>query len=603
MRPILLLLVSLLLYCGSAFAQAPIVYTLDLGNIHHHELGVTATFPALPPQPLRLRMPTASPGRYAEHNFAKNVYDVTATDAAGQALTVQRTGLNEWAIAGHGGSATVRYTLYANRADGTYSKVDNRKLHLNMPATFAYGVGLDDRPVELHLPADQQPDWQVATQLQAIGQRRFRAPDYYYFYDSPTMVGDIRFREWTVAGPGRVDTIQMAFLCPDPDSLLDQFAAWTEAIVEQQRRVFGELPAFDYGRYTFLCAYNPYVSGDGMEHRNSTVCSAPVGLTGFAERLIGTISHEFFHCWNVERIRPASLEPFDFDRANLSGELWFAEGFTSYFDDLSLLRAGILAPEDYVAGLTGGLNYALLRPGRDHRGPIGMSQCAPFVDAASSIDPNNFANTFISYYTYGSVLGLTLDLLLRRDHGTDLNAYMALVWQRYGRPEVPYHIPDLQLALADLTDDAAFAESFFARSIYGSELPDLASLLADFGVQVAVAEPDQAGFYGLSLTDSDTGVRVSGTIYENNPLYAAGLESGDLILGLAGQEVATVDDFEALRGSLELGKSYPITFRQNGIETTGTFTAAVDPTLTVSWDPEADAEAAARRGAWLGPAH
>ena len=305
MRPILFSL-ACLWCCGSAFAQAPIVYELDLSNIVHHELGVQVTFPALPPQPLVLRMPTSSPGRYAEHNFAKNVYDVTATDAGGRALDVQRTGLNEWAIAGHGGGATVRYTLYANRADGTYSKVDNRKLHLNMPATFAYGVGLGDRPIELLIPPDQQPEWTVATQLQTIGERRFRAPDYYYFFDSPTLVGDIRRREWTVAGTERVDTIQMAFMCADPDSLLDQFAGWTRDIVEQQRRVFGELPAFDYGRYTFLCAYNPYVSGDGMEHRNSTVCSAPVGLTDFADRLIGTISHEFFHCWNVERIRPAS---------------------------------------------------------------------------------------------------------------------------------------------------------------------------------------------------------------------------------------------------------------------------------------------------------
>lgn len=600
MRPIFVTLVCLL-FCGSAFAQSPIVYTLDLGNIHHHELGVEITFPALPPQPLVLRMPTASPGRYAEHNFAKNVYDVTATDAAGNAISVQRSGLNEWAIADHGGTATVRYTLYANRADGTYSKVDNRKLHLNMPATFAYGVGLDDRPVELHLPPDQRPDWKVATQLQAIGQRRFRAPDYYYFYDSPTMVGEIRFREWTVAGTGRVDTIQMAFMCPDPDSLLDQFSAWTRDIVEQQRQIFGELPAFDYGRYTFLCAYNSYVSGDGMEHRNSTVCSAPVGLAGFADRLIGTVSHEFFHCWNVERIRPASLEPFDFDRANLSGELWFAEGFTSYFDDLSLVRAGILDREDYISSLAGGLNYVLLRPGRDHRGPIGMSQCAPFVDAASSIDPNNFANTFISYYTYGSVLGLSLDLLLRRDHGTDLNTFMQLVWQRHGRTEVPYHIPDLEQALAEVTGDAAFAKQFFARSIYGSEMPNLSRLLADFGVRVEVAEPDQAGFFGLSLGDSESGVIVRGTVYENNPLYTAGLEAGDVILNMAGRPVATVADFEAVRATLQLGERYPITYRQNGIETSGNFNAAVDPTLTVRVDAEAKEKAVQRRGAWLDP--
>eukprot|EP00903_Cladosiphon_okamuranus_P000625 g623.t1 len=470
-------------------AQAPIQYRLNLDNIQHHELDIEVTFPALPAKPLVVRMPTSSPGRYAEHNFAKNVYDLTATNAKGQALPVSRTGLNEWMVAGHDGSVVLTYTLYANRADGTYAKADNRKLHLNMPATFVYGLELNDRPVELIFPADQYPEWKVATQLEQLTARSFRAPNYYYFYDSPTFFGDIRFRSWKVGK----QTIEMAFLSPDPDSLLDAYAEWTKQIVAEQEAVYGELPQFDFGRYTFLCAYNPYVSGDGMEHRNSTICSASVPLEGYSERLIGTVSHEFFHCWNVERIRPASLEPFDFDQANQSGELWFAEGFTSYYDDLSLARAGILSREDYVSGLSGMLNYVLLSAGTRHRGPIGMSQCAPFVDAASSIDPDNFANTFISYYSYGAVLGLALDLELRRDHRTNLNAYMQLIWERYGLTEVPYHIPDLRTLLAELTGDEAFAQQWFARHIYGSELPDVKVLLKDFGVSMEIDEPEQAG--------------------------------------------------------------------------------------------------------------
>ena len=595
--------VLLVLLAAQLQAQAPIQYLLDLDNIVHHELGVQVTFPALPPQPLVVKMPTSSPGRYAEHNFAKNVYDVTAMDQAGAPLKVRRTGVNEWTVVGHNGTVVLQYTLYANRADGTYAKVDNRKLHLNMPATFVYGEGLNDRPVDLIFPTDEYGDWQVATQLEPQDERRYRAPNYYYFYDSPTFFGDIRFRTWEVRDGDKTRTIEMAFMTPDPDSLLDAYAAWTKRIVAEQQAVYGELPDFDFGRYTFLCAYNPYVSGDGMEHRNSTVCSAPVPLEGYSERLIGTISHEFFHCWNVERIRPASLEPFNFDEANQSGELWFAEGFTSYFDDLTLTRAGILSLDEYVSGLRGMLNYVMLRPGTEHRGPIGMSQCAPFVDAATSIDGDNFANTFISYYSYGAVLGLALDLELRRDHGTTLNAYMQQVWQQYGRTEVPYNIPDLQEVLAEVSDDEAFAKQWFAKHIYGSTLPDLASLLADFGVQVQIDEPDSVGFYQLGLRDTEDGLQVRGTVFENNPLYAAGLESGDLITALDGTKVATVDEWKEVVRRLQVGQDYTISYTQNGVPTEGTFTAGIDPSFSVlrMGEEELSKTVQNRQAEWLAP--
>jgi predicted metalloprotease with PDZ domain len=594
---LLLPLVYLLLLNFIATAQNPITYQLDLSQIQHHELKVNITFHSLSPEPLVVRMPTASPGRYAEHNFAKNVYAVAAKDEKGQELTVSRTGLSEWTVAQHQGKVNFSYTLYANRADGTYAKVDNLKLHLNMPATFAYGVGMEKRPIELIIPPHQ--NWSVATQLQKAGANRYRAPNYYYFYDSPTMVGDIRFRRWTVASAARVDTIEIAFLTPDPDSLLDAYTEWTKKVVAEQQRVYGELPAYDYGRYTFLCAYNPYVSGDGMEHRNSTVCSASVPLATHKDRLIGTVSHEFFHCWNVERIRPASLEPFNFDKANLSGELWFAEGFTSYYDDLTLARTGIITPEAYASGISGILNYVLLRPGTHYRSPIGMSQCAPFVDAASSIDEDNFDNTFISYYSYGAVLGMALDLTLRRDHNTDLDELMRLIWQTYGRTEVPYYIPDLQAALAQLTGDSAFAEKWFAQHIYQSELPDLKGLLADFGIRATTIAPDTVGFYGLRLTEREAGLFVDGKVYANTSLYQAGLGEGDRLMSLNGKDIQTREDWDSAVGGLTLGQIYPIVFEKNGLTTTGQLIAGFDPSFGVNWLPEVDRKTARRRNAWL----
>ncbi|MEM6773005.1 MAG: M61 family peptidase, partial [Bacteroidota bacterium] len=347
-----------------------------------------------------------------------------------------------------------------------------------------------------------------------------------YFYDSPTIVGNIMRGAFEVANPdGQTQVIELAMMHEGTQEEFDDYLAWTEDIVLAQQKVYGELPQYDYGRYTFLCAYNPWIGGDGMEHRNSTICSAPVGLKKYADRLIGTVSHEFFHCWNVERIRPASLEPFHFDHANMSGELWFAEGFTSYYDDLSLVRAGVLSPADYANGLTRQLNYVLLSPGSAHRSPVGMSQQAPFVDAATANDPDNFTNTFISYYSYGATLGLALDLTLR-ERGHTLDELMKLVWQRYGKTEIPYHIRDLQLALGEVAGDQAWAKDWFAKHIYGSEFPDLEALLDDYGITLAQARPDTAGFAGLGLRETDGLLFVTSTVRENNPLYAAGIDEG-----------------------------------------------------------------------------
>lgn len=582
-------------------AQAPIRYTVTLDNIQHHEASINVEFPDLGTAPLVVRMPNASPGRYAEHNFAKNVYAVKAYDQQGKPLTLERTKPSEWRVSDHTGWVSFRYTLYGNHADGTYTGIDSRKVHLNMPASFVYGVALDQRPIEIYFDLKPVPDWKIATQLQPVSGTTYSAPNYYYFYDSPTLIGDIDFRSFTSTSNGREATIEVAMMHEGTDAELDKYVGWVQRVVEAEKQVYGELPKFDYGKYTFLCSYNPWVHGDGMEHRNSTICSAAASLAEADTALIGTVSHEFFHAWNVERLRPASLEPFDFDRANMSDALWFAEGFTSYYDDLILARAGIFTPEKFIKKQEGTFNYVLLMPGRQLHTPIQMSQTAPFVDAAAFGDETNFANTYISYYPYGEVLGYALDLSLRSTFkNITLDDYMRYLWKNFGQPEKPYQIADLQQALAAVTGNAEFARQFFTHYIYQSQLPDFPALFAKFGVEMVPKDTTAVWFGSVNFKFEEAPV-LQGNAIKGTPLYEAGVDKGDVVLDVNGSTFKSSEEFWALVKGLKVGETYTVRYRQLGQEKIGQFTAKADPSWRLRYlpDQQVNKKTRALRNKWI----
>lgn len=592
------LLSSLLLLAAAVFAQSPIQYTISPADLAHHEIRIRLQLDEVPEGPLKIRMPDSSPGRYAEHSFAKNVYAVKAYDQNGKSLQVDRNTPKEWQVSKHTGTVIFEYTLFGNHADGTYTGIDRRKIHMNMPATFAYAVGYENRPIELSLQLESLPAWKVATQLKQIGDNHYWAPNYYYFYDSPTIAGEMDYEQFLSGS----DTIAVAMLHEGTSSEFQQFVSWVERVVNTEKQVYGELPKFDYGKYTFLCSYNPWVKGDGMEHRNSTICTYPGSLAENDTAMVGTVAHEFFHAWNVERLRPATLEPFDFDRANMSDALWFAEGFTSYYDDLTLRRAGIFTPQQYVEGLSGTLNYVLNFPGRQFGGPIHMSQTAPFVDAAAFGDETNFTNTYISYYPYGAVLGLGLDLTLRSNFkDITLDDYMRLLWKKFGQPEKPYAVKDLETALAELTGDATFASEFFRNYIYNSQLPDYKALFADFGVNVALSNANGVYMGPVRLNFGEAGAELRGPVLKGTALYEAGINSGDVLLSLNGKAINSQADWEEALQQLKPGEQYEVSYRQLGKEYTQSFTAKPDPSFRLQLMPEEalSKKVKKRRDAWL----
>ena len=330
--------------------------------------------------------------------------------------------------------------------------------------------------------------WRVATQLLPAGdQFTYSAPNLQYLMDSPTEFSAFALRTFTVPDQERTPVFRVAVHHAGTDAELDAFARGVEEIVRETRHVFREYPAFEGNTYTFIADYLPWAGGDGMEHRNSTILTSSRSLRDARLDLLDTVSHEFFHAWNVERIRPTSLEPFNLEDANMSGDLWFAEGFTNYYGPLIMRRAGLYGDADFARDMGGAINTVLSAPGRQFRSPVEMSQHAPFVDAATSIDPTNFDNTFISYYTWGQALGLALDLSLRErtDGKVTLDDFMRALWTKFGLSaaktaglvETPYTIDDLKATLGSVAGDAAFANDFFARYIEGRETADYGACL------------------------------------------------------------------------------------------------------------------------------
>jgi len=577
-----------------AFAQAPVAYRLSFPEPEHHWMQVDATFGDLPATALELHMSRASPGRYAVHEFAKNVFDVHVTDTAGRALRTVHTTPHVWVVAEHAATVRVSYKVFGDRTDGTYLSVDPAHAHINMPSALMWARGLDDRPITVRFEQPAGAAWRVATQLYpGADAQTFTAPNLQYLMDSPSEFSAYSLRTFTIRDGAREPAFRLAIHHDGDDGELDRFAHDVEMIVREERAVYGEFAPYDTGTYTFIADYLPWDNGDGMEHRNSTIITSSSSIRGNRDGLLSTVSHEFFHSWNVERIRPKSLEPFNFDEANMSAELWLAEGFTNYYGPLALQRAGLTDLADYSETLASAINAVTFSPGRQIRTAEEMSQMAPFVDAAAAIDRTDFDNTFISYYTWGEAIALGLDLTLReRTSGkVTLDDFMRAMWQRFGKPggrapgyvDRPYTIGDARGVLAAIAGDPAFADDFFARYVQGHEIVNYTRLLANAGLVLRPRSP-QSGFAGqLRLQDSPMGARIGAAVPSGSPAYQAGLDRDDVITAVNGAAARGAEQVQAAIRAATPGSTLSVTYlhRGQGQPKTAVIRVIADPRLEV----------------------
>lgn len=615
------LIVCLVAVAMPAFAQRPVEYHVSFPHPEQHWMQVDVTFPVLSASAIEIHISRSSPGRYALHDFSRNIYDVQAADSRGAMVSARRVASDAWQIRDHGGEVRFSYKVFGDTLDGTHLAIDRTHAHINIPAAFVWAVGLDARPVSVTFDLPAGLNWKVATQLHATREATtFTGANLQFLMDSPIEVSNFSLRAFTVddpSGPGGKATFRVVVHHAGHEADVDAFVADIQKIVTEERKLFGEYPHYEPGYYTFLFDDLPWAFNDGMEHRNSAVITGALDLATSRNEAIATVAHEFFHQWNVERIRPKSIEPFQFDRSNPSGELWIPEGFTGYYETLSLWRAGFLD-----------LRAALARLGRA-AAAVSMSagtrfqtlEDASFMAETHDGTPlplertNAGAGNFRAFYTWGGAIAVAMDLSLR-DHSAghaSLDDFMRAMWRKYGKLDGPqeglvgrpYTMEDVKETLAEVAGDVAFADDFFARFIQGHEIPDYRVLFANAGLVWGLQHADRAWAGDVLLENVSGGVRISGSMQMATPLYDAGVQQDDVIASLDGTAITSIEHLAAVVQGHRAGDRVLMTFvRRDGEKATGELILRADPRRElVTLEQIGQQPTAAQRAfrdAWLG---
>ncbi len=508
--------------------QVELLYRVAMPKPESHLFEVTLQVRGWQQKTLNLKMPVWTPGSYLVREYARHVQNFSALGT--QPLHWQKVSKNHWQIQTQGvETVTVRYQVFANDLTVRTNHLDGTHGYFNGAALFFFVPGFEQQPIRVVI-APPKPSWRVATTLLPVpGQpNTFEAPDFDTLVDCPVEVGEHTLYEFTALGkPHQFVVWGQGNL--QPETLLED----TRRIIEVEADLFGGLP---YDRYLFLLHLSSQGFG-GLEHKDS--CTLNYSRFGFRnvdryQRFMQLVAHEFFHLWNVKRIRPEALEVFDYEKENYTPSLWFSEGTTSYYDLLIPYRAGIYDAKAYLKALSKEITRYLTTPGRQVQ-PLGESSFDAWIKLYRR-DANS-DNNQISYYLKGEMVTLLLDLLIRQRHQNQrsLDDVMRQMWHQFGRDEIGFTPEQLQqvfelIAESDLSD-------FFQRYLETTEELPFNDYLAPFGI---LLQPDdisnQPPFTGMTVK-TENGREMIKFVEYGSPAQQAGLDAGDELLALNGLRV------------------------------------------------------------------
>jgi predicted metalloprotease with PDZ domain len=590
-----------LLSCAAWSAQGPQTdYHIDLERRASQELEVEARFEGVTGSEFRFHLPVWRTGLYLVLDPVGTLSDLSVTDGAGRPLPVERTAKSSWVVtrpAEVSGTVVVRYLVYANSLGDRTRDVDADHAFINPGTVLVYAETHRDHPVEVSV--DLPRGWSLASGMAPVGRSGLRAPDYDRLVDSPIEAGTFDMVRFEAAG------IDIEFLIHGTwDGKGDRLERDVRAIVEAAAAVYGEVPA---DRYLFLLHSQPGLGG-GTEYYNSTVVHVDPRAWWDEkryERFLSLLAHEFFHLWNVKRARPADIARYDYLGENYTELLWVAEGLTSYYDQLLLARAGLIDEDDLRTILAETIDDVVDRPGYGQQSLAEASFEAWVRGYHRGADrvPDK-PNRTVSFYAQGGLLGLVLDLELRAATAgqASLDTVMRALYEDFplGGPGFTY--ADLR-ARVEAFGGSSLAASLDRWSASRDALP-LGDALARVGWVLGreALDPDAArAALGVGLREVGGQVRIA-TVALGTPAHAAGLNAGDQLVALAGDEITGTDLEPLLRRHAPGDRVEVALLRDGRLRMIEVPLYARSGDHEISVDAEADETAQALRRAWLGDA-
>jgi len=518
-----------------------ISYQVTIRNPASHLYDVEMLIKGIHETSVSVSMPAWSPGMYRIENYARNVQDFRASNNRNQPLAWAQTDKQTWRISKQAADdVQVRYQVFS-------MQLNDQMADLAPPATFMYVVGQKHVPCSVKYEAPG--GWKVYTGLEKRGDR-YVASDYDIFIDAPAFIGDFKVLEFETGGARH----HLVFSKRDVSMTAPQVTADIQDIVDAAISVFGKLP---YKEYFFLFKVLPQAA-NSVEHLNSTWIT--VGENDFVSQaryreFLATVAHEFVHLWNVKRIRPAVLGPFDYTREVHTRLLWMSEGITSYYGDLLLERAGIDTPTEYLTRL------GLIIDAHEHT-PGRKLMSAEEASWNAWLRSDNQANNSISYYTKGELIGLLLDIEIRArtKNQKSLDDVMRYLLETYAGKGVGFP-EDGFLKAVEAVTGSAFDE-FYEAAVRGRQELDYNRYLKQAGLVAEVQVQPATLYIGVTLDAGEGNLPRVIRVLGNSPAERARLDSGDLLVAL-NDERLTFENFRSRLHSHALGETLKLTVLRN----------------------------------------
>ncbi|RNI27970.1 M61 family peptidase [Rufibacter immobilis] len=523
-----LLLLALAL-SSSAFAAPSLSYRLSMPEPHTHYFEVEMRLQGFKGKNLDVTMPVWAPGSYLIREFPKNVEAFEAY-VGNSRVNSFKTDKNTWRVAHGGKDVTVKYKVYAFELSVRTSFIDASHGYLNGTSVFMYPEGHKDLPSTLTVVPFK--GWsKVSTGLPPVSGQAFtyKAPNYDVLADSPIEIGNHEILSFESNGV-KHEVAMYGEANYDPARL----TADMKKVTEEATKVFGELPL----NYYLFIVHNLPAGGGGLEHLNSTTLHATRTAYG-TERgykgFLNLVAHEYFHLWNVKRLRPIALGPFDYNQENYSHMLWVSEGFTTYYADVIMRRAGFTSEREHLDKIASSITSVENTPGNK---VVSAAQSSFDAWIKQYRPDENSYNTHLSYYSKGALLGMLLDTeILKATNGTKSldDALKALYEEYYKKKKRGFTDKEFQEGIEKFTGRSM--NDFFQRYVYGKETPDYNAFLGNVGITLTdLNKTTNEPLLGAGISTASGRPMVT-SVTRNGSAWQAGLNVNDEIIAMNGYRV------------------------------------------------------------------